>query len=158
MKQCFLILFILVLYSCDYLNVKKVSKDTILKEELKTFNWENVDAYPSFFNCDSLQLKAEKRICFEHTLHTHINKFLQNKTIVVGRDLNDTLTLKFRVSKHGNISFLKAEINSSTKLEIPEINSLIIESLDSLPQISAAIKRSQPVTTEFEIPLIIKVN
>lgn len=158
MKQFYVILLVLIVSSCDYFNIKKTSSEAILKEELQAFDWDNVDAYPSFAQCDSLQLKEAQKVCFENTLYTEISTFLYSKIIVVTQDVNDTLILKLRVSKEGRISLLDAKMDSLTRIEIPELQKLILNSLDALPKINAAIKRSQPVTTEFEMPLIVKVE
>ncbi|SEP97536.1 hypothetical protein SAMN05421824_0832 [Hyunsoonleella jejuensis] len=158
MKQFCLILLVLSVNSCDYFNVKKTSSEAILQEELQTFDWENVDTYPSFSQCDSLQLKEEKRVCFESTVYAEISEFLQEQIIIVTQDVNDTLILKLRVSNTGEISLLNAKMDSLTKAEIPELEKLILQGLDTLPKINPAIKRSQPVSTEFELPLIVKVN
>ncbi|TBN05304.1 hypothetical protein EYD45_03235 [Hyunsoonleella flava] len=158
MKQFCVILLVLMVSSCDYFNVKKTSSEAILKEELQAFDWEHVDTYPSFAQCDSLQLKEEQKACFESTLYAEISEFLQNEIIIVTQDINDTLILKLRVSKEGDVSLLDTKMDSLTRSEIPELQNLILKSLDALPKINAAIKRSQPVTTEFEMPLIVKVE
>lgn len=158
MKQYCVILLVLILSSCDYFNVKKTSSEAILEEELQTFDWDNVDTYPSFSQCDSLQAKEEKRVCFESTVYAEISAFLQKQIIVVTQDVNDTLLLKLRVANTGEISLLDAKMDSLTRAEIPELEALLLKSLDTLPKINPAIKRSQPVTTEFELPLIVKVN
>ncbi len=158
MKQFCIILLVVIVCSCDYFNVKKTTSDAILQEELQTFDWENVDTYPSFSQCDSLQLKEEKRVCFESTLYAEISAFLQKQIIVVTQDVDDTLTLKLRVSNEGKITLLETKMDSLTMAEIPELENLLLQSLDALPEINPAIKRSQPVTTEFEMPLIVKVD
>ena len=61
MKQICVFLGFLMLMSCQYFNVKKTSSDAILKEELQTFNWNEVDEYPSFPECDSAITKQEKK-------------------------------------------------------------------------------------------------
>lgn len=156
-QTCVLLLFI-VLTSCEYFNVKKTSPEAILKEELQTFNWNDVDEYPSFSECDSLTVKADKKVCFQQGLTTHISEFLQNEIIVVTKDISDTLVLNFQVSETGQLKLIDAKINVLTKEEIPNIESLLYESLDSIPKIFPAIKRGQQVTTAFELPIIIKVN
>lgn len=158
MKQFYVILLVLMVSSCDYFNVKKTTSEAILKEELQAFDWDNVDTYPSFAPCDSLQLKQEKKACFERTLNSEISIFLKKQIIVVSQDVNDTLMLKFSVSNTGKIVLLDTQMDALTRTEIPELEHLIFESLNALPKINPAIKRSQPVTTEFEMPLIVKVN
>ncbi|GGD21513.1 hypothetical protein [Hyunsoonleella pacifica] len=158
MRQCYIILLVLVVYSCDYFNVKKTTPEAILKEDLKTFNWDEVDMYPSFSQCDTIIAKTNKKVCFESTLYAKMSTYLQQQNIVVTKDVNDTLMLKLRVSKKGIITLIGAEMDSLTKQEIPNLEKMLLKSLEQLPNITSAIKMSQPVRTEFELPLIIKVN
>lgn len=153
---CFLVL--LILTSCEYFNVKKTSSEAILKEELQTFNWNEVDEYPTFSSCDSLVSKLESKQCFEQVLTSHITRFLQKETIIVSKDIQDTIDLQFQVSEKGLLSLLEVEVDSITKSEIPNINALLAQSVDSLPEIFPAIKRGQQVTTEFKLPIIISVK
>lgn len=158
MRLNYLLLLLLVLSSCEYFNVKKTSPEAILNEELKTFNWNDVDEYPSFSSCDSLTIKEDKKRCFQKVLTTHISDFLQNEIIIVSKDISDTIVLSFQVSETGKLNLLHAKVDAETTKEIPEIKSLLTKSLDSLPEIFPAVKRGQQVKTEFELPVIIKVN
>lgn len=158
MRQNYFLLLLLLLCSCEYFNTKKTSPEAILNEELKTFNWNDVDEYPSFSSCDSLTLKQDKESCFQQVLTTHISEFLKNEIIVVSKDISDTIVLNFQVSETGNLKLLRSKIDTATIKEIPEIKTLLAKSLDSLPKIFPAIKRGQQVKTEFKLPVIIKVN
>lgn len=144
--------------SCEYFNVKKTSSDAILKEELQTFNWNQVDEYPSFPECDSVITKQERKQCFEYVLTTHITSFLQKDTIVVTQNIEDTLLLQFQISEKGELSVLHIKVDSLTSQEIPNIKDLLLHGLDSLPKIFPAIKRGQQVKTQFKLPVIISVN
>ncbi|KAA5827960.1 hypothetical protein FPF71_03720 [Algibacter amylolyticus] len=158
MRKLLVLIVILSLTSCEYFNVKKTSSEAILKEELETFNWKDVDEYPSFSVCDSSSSKAERTLCFQTTITQHITNYLQEERIVVTQDINDTLILNFQVSNTGNLSLLEAKIDSLTYNEIPNIKELLNQSLDVLPKIFPAIKRGQQVTTEFKLPIVIHVN
>jgi len=158
MRQTCVLLLVLLLASCEYFKVKKTSPEAILKEELQTFNWSDVDEYPSFSVCDSLTAKQEKKACFQQVLTTHISEFLQDEIIIVSKDISDTLVLNFQVSETGSLKLIDTKIKAITKKEIPNIERLLTKSLDSLPNIFPAIKRGQQVETAFELPIIIKVN
>lgn len=147
-----------MLMSCEYFNVKKTSSDAILKEELQTFNWSDVDEYPSFSSCDSSGTKTKRKACFQNTIVSHIINYLQREVIIVTQDIQDTILLKLQVNKSGDLLLIDAEIDALTVQEIPKISAFINQSLDSLPKIFPAIKRGQQVTTEFDLPIIISVN
>ena len=156
-RLCFF-LVCLALYSCEYFNVKKITPEAILKEELRTFNWDEVDTYPSFTACDSFSAKHEQKQCFEHVLRMHIMSNLQEEMIVVTQDINDTLNLRFLVSEKGDLTLEEVQLDSITIKEIPNIKELLFKSLDSLPEIFPAVKRRQKVKSEFKLPIIIHVN
>ncbi|GAA3635559.1 hypothetical protein [Flavivirga jejuensis] len=158
MRQICVFLLVILLTSCEYFNVKKTSSEAILNEELQTFNWNDVDEYPTFASCDSVSTKEEKQQCFTSVLTGHIFKYLQDEIIVVTKDVNDTINLKLQVSETGIIMLLEAKVDSLTIQEIPNINNLLAKSLDGLPKIFPAIKRGQQVTTEFKLPIIIGVD
>ncbi|WP_339893450.1 hypothetical protein [uncultured Algibacter sp.] len=158
MRNLLVFIFILLLTSCEYFNVKKTSSEAILKEELQTFNWNDVDEYPSFTICDSATSKEDKTLCFQQTITENITSYLLKERIVVTQDIHDTIMLHFQVSKKGELLLLQAKIDSLTTQEIPNIRQFLNNSLDSLPKIFPAIKRGQQVTIEFKLPIVIHVN
>ena len=158
MKQICIFLLLIALTSCEYFNVKKVSSETILKEELQTFDWNDVDEYPTFSVCDTSLTKQQKKACFEQTLTAFITSGLQKHSIVVTQDIHDTIHLNFKVSDQGELMLLSTKTDSLIHHEIPNIEQILSESLDSLPKIFPAIKRGQQVTIEFMLPIIISAN
>ncbi|WP_308993195.1 hypothetical protein QLS71_008280 [Mariniflexile litorale] len=158
MKQIYVFILVTTLTSCEYFNVKKTTPEAILNEELQTFNWNEVDVYPSFSACDSLETKDEKTACFTDVLTKHILRYLENDSIVVTQDVNETIYLQFQVSETGFLSLSDVKLDSLLVQEIPNLENLIHSSLDSLPKIYPAIKRGQQVKTEFELPIIIQAN
>lgn len=158
MKYALLFSICLALISCKYFDAKKTSSEDILNEELKTFNWDEVDTYPSFVACDSLSTKHEKKACFQRILTNYITSNLQKEPIIVTQDIHDTLNLEFKLSEKGILSLADFQVDSTTITEIPNLKSLIFKSLDSLPEIFPAVKRSRYVKTSFTLPLIIDVQ
>lgn len=158
MRQIWVFIVALTLTSCEYFNVRKTSSEAILNEELKTFNWNDVDVYPTFSMCDSVESKQQKTNCFTQVLTTHILKQLHSQPIIVTHEVADTVNLKFQISEKGVLSLLSIEVDSLITQEIPNIEALIYSSLDSLPKIFPATKRGQQVKTAFDLPVIIKAN
>ncbi|MEM5563750.1 hypothetical protein WNY78_01475 [Psychroserpens sp. AS72] len=158
MNRIFTFLFLLILCSCDFIEKKKVYSDDILEEQLQAFNWNDVDEYPTFESCDTTLDKASKKACFENTLRQILNENLAKYEIIVSEEIHDTVQLKITIDSQGK--FLINDIISSevTRSEIPQLDSLLRKSLDSLPKIYSAIKRSQQVKTQFVFPVIIKIE
>ncbi len=158
MKYLTILFLILCVSSCDYFDKKKVYSEDILKEDLQTFNWNEVDEYPTFSVCDNASTKAQRKDCFETTLTTFILSQLANETIIVTKDINDTIMITFQISEKGKLSVIDIKSSDLIKEQIPEMDALLIESLKDLPKIFPAIKRSQQVKTEFKLPVVIYVN
>ena len=158
MKYISLILLFFCISSCDYFDKKKVNAEDLLNQELNTFNWNEVDVYPSFAACDSSDVKEERKHCFENTLSSYIFKHLSKQNIIVSEVIDDTLKMKIEISDQGILNILSIDNSKIIQKLIPNIDSLLIASLDSLPKIFPAIKRGQQVKTQFELPVIIKVN
>ncbi|MFK7781151.1 hypothetical protein [Psychroserpens sp.] len=158
MKRIFIFLMLINMMSCDYFNKKKVYSEDLLEEELQTFTWNDVDEYPTFASCDSTSGKENKKECFERTLRDILNNNLSQYHIVVSEAIDDTVSLKITINKEGDFSIHTIESSALTKQEIPQLDSLLRASLDSLPKIFPAIKRSQQVTTQFSFPVIIKIE
>jgi len=158
MKFIRFVIFCLIFTSCEYFNVKKTSSEQILKDELKSFNWNDVDAYPTFTSCDSVSSKKERKSCFVSTLAKHIFQNLSDEKMIVTHDLNDTVVIDFKLTEKGALSILDIQIDESTLEILPGLNEQLQKSIDSLPKIFPAIKRGQQVTTQFKLPIIIKSN
>ena len=157
MKHLCLFIGFLLLVSCNYFDVKKTTSQAILKEELKTFNWNDVDEFPSFESCKNKVSKEEKKSCFQNTLATIITNQIQQDTIVVSQNIEDTIYMKFQISETGVLTLLEVKTDSLTRAEIPNIHTLLTQSLDALPKIYPALKRGQQVKTAFTLPVIISV-
>lgn len=158
MNRIVCLLILIVATSCNYFEKKKVYPEDLLEEELQTFNWNEVDTYPTFSSCDSLTTKEENKVCFQNTLVNNVNAFLAAQNIVVSNDVNDTIRLKIIVNNEGVLEVESIKIKPETIEEIPEIDSLLKQSLKGIPKIFPAIKRGQQVTTAFELPVIVKIN
>jgi hypothetical protein len=158
MKNLTIFILILSLSSCDYFDKKKVNSQDIVNEELRTFNWKDVDEYPSFEVCRQSNSKQERKQCFESTLITHITDHLIKEVIVVTKQVEDTVLIKFSISEKGNLRVINITNKEITKDQIPNLDVLLTTSLDSLPTIFPAIKRGQQVKTEFTLPIVINVN
>lgn len=156
MLRVLLLLLMFALCSCEYFSAKKTTSDAIYKEELKTFNWNDVDEFPTFSVCDSLETKTDKQECFQTTITNHISKNLEKEIIVVSQDISDTLIMELQISEKGDITVLDIEAKETTLAEIPDIESLLKNALLELPQVFPAIKRGQQVKTQFKLPIILQ--
>lgn len=158
MKRFLIFMVLMSFFSCDYFDKKKVHTEDLLEEELKTFNWKDVDQYPSFATCDTTSAKENRKLCFENTLRSILNASLASHLIVASEAIQDTVYLKITIDNKGRFSIDDIKKSQRTLEVIPELDSLLRTSLDSLPKIYPAIKRSQEVATQFTLPVLVKIE
>jgi len=158
MRKVLALLLIICASSCEYFNAKKIASEDIYKEEIKAINWNTIDIYPAFETCDKEATKEELKHCFETTLSNTISQALQQETIIVNQDIDDTVLLEFLISEKGDIQLQNVSVSDVINEAIPEIETILINSLSNLPTLLPAIKRDQPVKTAFTLPIEIKVN
>ena len=145
-------------YSCHYYEKKKLDSDTILMEELKTFNWNEVDRYPNFENCENSIDFQDNKNCFEQTITAHISEYFGTQNLIVTQTVSDTIIIDLLVSNSGEIQISQIQTRELTKQQIPELDSILSSSLKGLPKLYPAIKRSQQVQTAFQLPIILRVD
>lgn len=152
------ILLIALLMSCSYFEKNKLDAQTLVEEELQSISWSDVDVYPSFAGCEELESNTDKRNCFQNTLIGHINNKLSEQVLVVSETVNDTVLLTLNCSNEGILTINNIKIKPETKVQLQNIDSIILLGFDSLPKLYPAIKRSQPVATQFTLPIVIKTD
>ncbi len=138
--------------SCDLLTPKEEKTRRLVQEELSSINWNDVDQYPHFLNCEESIAKEEQRICFEEELLKHFSSTLKDFEFELKEDVEDTIYVDFLVERDGSITVLDIE-NHQIQEQVPEFNAIITQSLKSLPTIEPALKRGIPVSAKFRIPL-----
>ena len=141
--------------SCNYFSFRKerveISIDSII-------DFSSVNSFPSFKACDSLVEDSEKETCFRKTIHQKIGKELAKHTIRVKNSIDATAMVKLQINTKGKIYFIKVESTANLQKELPQLDSILKVSIAKLPNLYPAIKRGVPITTEYSLPIRIKLE
>ena len=160
MRKTLIIISFFLLNSCefDFKIDKKISKDEFLQEELKSFNWNEVDQYPVFENCLDLDKILEKNNCFVETITNDFRNNLRKNNLVLNRTLIDTVNMILKVNKTGEISIESLNVSDQNINYIEIISKSFDNTVLNLPKIYPAIKRGQQVDVIFNLPIIISTE
>ncbi len=160
MRKTLIIISFFLLNSCefDFKIDKKISKDEFLQEELKSFNWNEVDQYPVFENCLELDKILEKNNCFVETITNDFRNNLKKNNLVLNRTLIDTVNMILKVNKTGEISIESLNISDQNINYMEIISKSFDNTVLNLPKIYPAIKRGQQVDVIFNLPIIISTE
>tara|TARA_B100001079_G_scaffold83429_1_gene71731 strand:+ start:5008 stop:5460 length:453 start_codon:yes stop_codon:yes gene_type:complete len=148
------------LISCefDFQIDKKITVDEFIIEELKSFNWNEVDQYPVFESCLKIEDIDNKNDCFVETITEAFRQNLENNNLVINRTLVDTVGMVLKVNKLGEISIQNITISDENTGYAKVITESFENTVLSLPKLFPAIKRGQEVDVIFNIPIIISTE
>ena len=160
MKKAVAIICFLLLCSCNYFESKKIhATDERIQERLDSLDTSTIDKFPIFKDCEQLDqnLSAEKN-CFITSLSTYIANSLFENKLVLEEELDIIFQVAIEVSDTGKMTIKSFEIDAVLKEYIPNIEQIIQQSIDELPEVKPALKKIQsgeliPVKTHFIIPI-----
>ena len=148
----------LLFSSCQFLDYQVPNKELLLKEELKSINWNEVDEYPSVPDCENITDEAEQRQCFFEFLTQTIQHKLNIDTLSVLYPELDTIEVKVTVFPDSTIKFAPHFTKDSVAYDTIKIDSILHARLVDFPKIHPALKRGTPVKTQFILPVILKLE
>lgn len=155
-KNLAILLILFCSSSCDYFRKPTPSKEELLQKELKTINWNQVDQYPSISECEGIEPKEQRQLCFFQYLTTIIQQKISQDTLpFLGVDV-DTITVKVTIFPDASIAFEPQFPQDSVAYDKIRIDSVLTEKLKNFPRINPALKRGIPVKTQFILPVILK--
>ena len=158
-KTLFIILcFLFVSCEFDFQFDKKITVNEFITEELKSFNWNDVDEYPVFENCLEINNVKNKNNCFVETITSSFRENLKTNSLVLNRTLIDTARMFLKVNKIGKISIENMTISEQNNKYREVITKSFENTVLSLPKLYPAIKRGQAVDVRFNIPIIISTE
>ena len=102
-KICLSITLFGGLCSCNYFDTQKIQEDTFYQQEVETIDWESVDQYPAFPDCETYTEKLEQRSCFQNTLLAHLYHDMSERQMELLEETRDTVWVDLKVSNAGTI-------------------------------------------------------
>jgi hypothetical protein len=127
-----------------------------LDKELNAINWNEVDEFPSFSECDKIKDEKMQKQCFFEFLTQTIQEKLTSDTLTNLYPELDTIEVKVTVFPNSTMKFEPQFTKDSTAYDTIKIDSILKSRLVNFPKVNPATKRGLPVKTQFILPVIIK--
>lgn len=141
--------------SCEYFSFEKNKN---LEKIDMDVDYTSVDVSPSFKVCDALIDKVKKNTCFRNTIREEIAKSLSKYSIKVKQPLDETITVTIIIKSNKEVKLMNIDASETLIKEIPVLHEMIEKSIADLPNVYPAIKRGIPVTTQYKLPIKIKLE
>ncbi|MEN2399810.1 hypothetical protein GKZ90_0008475 [Flavobacterium sp. MC2016-06] len=158
MKQFFLFLVFLFFNSCQYIDKQVPTEKDLLKKELKSINWKEVDEYPTVVDCEKITDKKLRQQCFFQIMSELIQEKLDIDTLSIMYPELDTIQVKVTVFPNAALKFEPQFPKDSVSYDTIKIDSILHARLIDFPKVNPAIKRGIPVKTQFMLPVILKAK
>lgn len=153
-KRIFLIIIVaLFLTSCDYFFPKQNPKNTSNIDTVIDFT--KVDVFPLFPECKDIPSLDRQKICFQIKMAEHIQALIKSGNFKTPTQNNDTLLVSLKVLQNGKTQIVSVKSSSKNTVYEHLLDSILQLQIDSIPTLQPALKRGMPVTTQFELPVII---
>ena len=153
-----MILVLCGLTSCNFFESKEKKTQELVQKELDEIDWNDVDSYPLFEDCDENLSKTAQRECFENELLKQCAKTLNEFEFILNEEVDPTVQVDFLVDKDGRITIIDIEKDAAIDKQMPEFEGIIRQSLKRMPPLAPALKRGIPVKAKFRIPIVLKTN
>ncbi|MFD0796371.1 hypothetical protein ACFQZJ_02780 [Maribacter chungangensis] len=153
MKRLCIVLVSLSLFSCHFFESKEKRTQELIDSELREIDWNSIDTYPLFLDCDETATKEQQRQCFEQRITAHFEETLNEFEFIVDSEDNPTVAVIFVIDADGEIDILEIEKDRYILKQMPEFDGIVTQSLKTVPEITPALKRGIPVSTKFRIPI-----
>ncbi len=153
MRRFLIVLVSFSLCSCNFFESKEKRTQQLIDSELREIDWNTIDTYPLFLDCDETASKEVQRQCFEQKITTHFEETLNEFEFIVDSDDNPTIAVIFVIDTEGEIEILEIEKDRFILKQMPEFEGIVTQSLKTVPEITPALKRGIPVRTKFRIPI-----
>ena len=155
----FLIIFCFVfLSSCQLFDKKVPDEQELFQQELQNINWNEVDAYPTVADCESITDKEAQKQCFFDYLAQTIQERIGIDTLQMLYPEMDTIEVKVIINPDASLQFEPQFSKDSVAYDKTKIDSILTARLSDFPKVEPAIKRGIKVKTQFVLPVIIKVE
>jgi hypothetical protein len=157
MKKTLSLTLLFLISSCQYFGGEVPSKKELLDKELNAINWDEVDEFPSFSECDKIKNERMQKQCFFEFLTQTIQEKLSSDTLTLYPEL-DTIEVKVTVFPNSTMKFEPQFPKDSIAYDTIKVDSILQSRLVNFPKVHPATKRGLPVKTEFILPVIIKIE
>ncbi|NND14949.1 MAG: hypothetical protein HKN89_01345 [Eudoraea sp.] len=153
----FLLLGILT-NGCSLFSSKEKRTQKLVAKEMEGIDWNTLDHYPLFDECDELMTAETQRNCFEESLVKKLSEGLAEYDLVLEDQVSTIIYIDLLVDMEGTIKVADMERNPEILAQLPDFNRMIQREVNELPKVEPALKRGVPVNVKFRIPIELNSN
>ncbi|MCB0459656.1 MAG: hypothetical protein R2821_05100 [Flavobacteriaceae bacterium] len=144
------------LVSCEYFSSTNSASQNADQQLDTIIDLAKVDVYPIFYDCEDYSEESDQKECFEASLSKRLSELLNKNDLKVKKVVNDTTYINLFIDNKGKASVVSINSPQNVKEQLPQLDSIIENSVDSLQKIKPAVKRGILVNSQYKLAIIIK--
>ncbi|MCI4641823.1 MAG: hypothetical protein MRY51_03105 [Flavobacteriaceae bacterium] len=148
----------LLMGACDWFVPKETLRSQYVNRELQAMDWETVDQFPLFSNCDETASKQNQKQCFEQVLTQELGQLIEQLGRVDSLVISGSYTLSVVVDAQGQCLLSDKNNNRFETATEALFFAELSKAMQQLESISPALKQGIPVATQYLIPLEIHLD
>ena len=162
-RYLLLCFFGLLFISCDYFDSHEKRVEEMVTAELALINFNEVDKFPYFEECQETVSKDQDYECFATNLSLRLAEPLQGLKFRVQEDMDEVVYVDLVVDEEGFIQLLEIKDNPRVNELIPDLKAKVGQRIRQLTMqgeltVHPALKRDIPVRVQVRLPLILKTT
>jgi len=144
--------------ACSLFSSKEKRTQKLVAKEMEQIDWNTLDHYPLFVECDELMTAESQRSCFEDSMVKRLSEGFAEYDLILDDQVSTVIYIDLLVDMEGKIKVADMERNPDILAQIPDFNRMIQREINELPQVEPALKRGVPVNVKFRIPIELNTN
>lgn len=133
---------------------KEEQTQKMVSDELMAIDWNDVDQFPLFEECDEMAQKTAQRNCFKREMLKRFVEAFSDTVYEVDQEIKDTLFVDFEVDEDGFVNITEIQENGAIEKVVPGFRDEIRSRFSDLTVIPAH-KRGINVKIKFRLPIVL---
>lgn len=151
-----LLFLVFSLDACDLISPNSNRADSDLQVLDTVIDYTKVDVYPIFSDCENYAENDDQKKCFEASLTQKFSMLLNKNKLKVKDRVSDTAQIDLLIDNSGRASVVAIKTSSNLNKYLPQLDSIIRQSIAQLPTVKPAVKRGIFVKSQYRLSVIVK--
>lgn len=147
---------LLVMTSCQFIDREKLLDDRLntLRDEI---NFNDVDHYPNFGDCDEVSEKPERFKCFQQNFSAGLQSLVERLKYVSDKDIDESASLIIKVDDLGFIELLDYRASDDLVRKLPQVENDLRKLFEPI-SVKPAMKSGKQVAVRCSVQIEFKTK
>lgn len=143
--------------SCQFTETEE-RRTILVNEGLSQVNWNDVDYYPNFGDCDPVAEKSKRLACFQQAFSAKCQRLIEELNYTVDKDIDERAELLFEVTHFGFVNLLDISASDYLLQELPQVEVDLRNLFSETITVQPAMKSGKQVSVRCSMQIDFKTK